>query len=284
MSFKYNKITIAGMGFMGGSLGIEIHKRKLARVIKGYSGDIDRLKIAQHKGAITDYTTDIEDAVKYSDIVFICQNVLSIPAKYKQMYKYIESKTAVTDIGSVKGYIVDSIRNTDRHRLFVGSHPMVGSEKRGIENIRQHLYEGGVCIITPDKYTDPKKAAVIKDFWTTIGMETIELAPNVHDSYVAGISHLPHLLAFALTNSQKNIIKNYKNVIGPGFKDTTRIAASGEEIWSEIFMANSKELIKKTDEYLKEVRRFRSAVDKKQKAKIVSMIKNSRVLREALNK
>ncbi len=284
MSFKYNKITIAGMGFMGGSLGLEIQKKKLARVVKGFSKDAERLNIACQKGAITDFTTNIEDAVKYSDIVVLCQNVTLIPEKYKEMYPYIEAKTAVTDVGSVKKYIVDNIRRTDKHRLFVGSHPMVGSEKRGVNNIKDNLYEGGVCIVTPDKYSDKKKTGIIKDFWRAMGMETIELSPAGHDGYVAGISHLPHLLAFALTNSQKDIITNLKKVIGKGFKDTTRIAASGEEIWSDIFITNNKELVKKTDAYIREVRKLRALVAGRKRLRLMKIIKSSRLLREALDK
>ncbi len=282
MKFKFDKVTILGMGLMGGSLGKTLLKDKIAKQVMGWGRNIKKLKKAILKNAATKVTTDIKEAVKDADIVLISLPVSLIPEYFKKINPYLKSDCLVTDIGSIKEKIVREIKKIDKKHLFIGSHPMVGSEKKGIDNIMDNLYKDGVCIITMDNNTDKNKLNFLKLFWKKIGMRLVILSPSDHDKYMAGISHFPHLLVYLLILLQKDNIAKRKIIIGKGFLDTTRIAASGEEIWTDIFMDNKENVLNEIKKYIKELNRFKLLLEKNEKIKIKKILKKAKLLREQL--
>jgi len=278
---KYSKVTIIGMGLMGGSLGRALLKKKLAKNVTGLGRNMSRLKVAKKKGAATHVTLDIEEGVKGADIVVISLPVMLIPSMFVQIQPFLDKKTIVTDMGSVKASIVETIKLFDRNRCFVGSHPMVGSEKTGIYNIKERLYEGGVCIVAGG---NKKKASKIAAFWKKAGMKVIPMAPSKHDKLISGVSHFPHLLSFMLINTQAGTINKNRSAIGPGFMDATRIAASGEDIWAEIMIANKKEVINNIKTAREELLKIKKMIAFNKMKGIKEYIRKARILRESLEK
>jgi prephenate dehydrogenase len=282
MAFKFKKVSIIGMGLMGGSLGALLLKKKIARGVTGVGRNMKRLKLAVKMKAATSVTTDLIEGVKDADLVIISVPVMLIPVMFMEMKDYLKKGAIVTDMGSVKGPVCDKIAKLDAKRCFVGSHPMVGSEKTGIKNMKEDMYKGGVCIVTPGAKTDKKKAAAVAALWKKIGMTVKIMAPQEHDSVIAGLSHMPHLLAFAMVNTQAKKLEKYPDAAGRGFKDTTRIGASGEEIWSEIFVMNKKEVLRGIDAMMDDLRLLRGMVEYNSMQELKGYIKKARKMREGL--
>lgn len=282
MKTMFDKVTIIGMGFMGGSLGISMLDKKIAKRVTGLGRNLKRLQIARKKGAATDVTVDFKAGITGADLVIIALPVMMVPQAFMDIKPYLKKNTIVTDMGSVKGPIVDKIAIIDAGRNFVGSHPMVGSEKSGIENIKKEIYEKGVCVVTPGNKTDKKKAAVICRFWRLLGMNVIKMQPLEHDKCTAAVSHFPHLAAFAMVVSHEKEILKVKEVIGPGFKDLTRIAASNEELWAEIILMNKAAILKNIDTYVKHLAFLSMLIEKSRIEELKEYIKKSRILRESI--
>ncbi|MFP4466288.1 MAG: prephenate dehydrogenase [Candidatus Goldiibacteriota bacterium] len=281
--FLFNNVVIIGMGFMGGSLGKTLLEKKIARTVTGAGRDMKKLKAALKMKAATDVTDDLDNAgISGADAVIISVPVKQIPVMFKRIKKNLGKNTVVTDMGSVKGYIAEHIRKYDTERCFVGSHPMVGSEKSGVRNSQAGLFENGVCVVTPEKRSSPVKVKKIIDMWKAAGMITVKMPLNAHDSRASGISHLPHFLSFVLVRQAAGVIKDSRKMIGPGFRDATRIAASDENVWSEIFETNKKELLKDIYSFEKECLKLRGAVEKDDFKAVKEYIRKARILREKI--
>ena len=282
MAFKFKKVAIVGAGLMGGSLGRLLLKKKLAGEVVAVGRSLKRLNEAKKLKAATSVTTDIEAGVKDADLVVICVPVALIPVMFMKMQHALGKNTIVTDMGSVKAGVVARISVIDKNRNFVGSHPMVGSEKTGIKNIREEMFAKGACIVTPEKNTDKRKTAKVIAFWKKLGMKVMQMGTEEHDKAVSGLSHLPHLLSFLLVNSQAGNIKKHPAAVGSGFKDMTRIAASGEEIWSEIFVMNKKELLRDIDAFINALDSVRGVIEFNKMDEIKDLIKKARLTREKI--
>lgn len=279
---NFNKVAIIGMGFMGGSLGFDLNKLKICGIVMGIGRNEARLKKAKVKKACAGYTRSFEEGVKGADLVVISLPVLLIPQVFAKIRPYLEKNAVVTDMGSTKSDIVGKIDEVDAAGNFVGSHPMVGSEKTGIINIKPGLYRGGTCVVTPSRRTNKAAVKKITAFWRVLGMKVLVMSPEEHDACAARISHFPHLAAFMMTNMAKGVIDGKKDMIGPGFKDATRIAASGEEIWSEIFLSNKKELLKDIDEAIGHLEAASQMIYTNNVKELKDYIKRARALREKI--
>lgn len=255
----FKNVSIIGMGLMGGSLGFSLVSGKLCSRVTGIGRNINRLKKALAKKACHKITVSYEEGVKDADLVVISLPVFMIPAAFAAIRPYLKKGAIVTDMGSVKEMICGKIAQIDRAGCFTGSHPMAGSEKSGIENIIPGLYKGAVCIVTPGR--NKKAAEKITRFWKALGMNVVSMKPAEHDEKTALISHAPHLLAFASVLASRKVIEKSQLVIGPGFKDHTRIAASDAGIWAEIFTANKRELLSALDAVVKQAQDIASMVE-----------------------
>jgi len=289
MNSRFGKVAIVGMGLMGGSLGRALLKGKTAKEVMGIGRNPKKLALALEAGAATGVTTDYKEGFLNADLIVFGVPVRDIPELFRRNYGLMGSCRAVTDMGSVKETIVSEIEKIENGagrdmNLFVGSHPMVGSEKTGIANSSPGLYYGGTCIVTPTARTDKKRAAYVRDFWESAGMKVVSMTPEAHDEKISGISHLPHLLAFMLSNMQEQTIRKNSVIIGNGFKDTTRIGASNEKIWSGIFLENKKAVIGDIDRTTAELKKIRKIIGASDEKKLQKYIRNARKLRESLNK
>ncbi len=242
---RFENIGIAGLGLIGGSLALDIKKRGIARRVTGFSRRLSTLKKAKERGIIDEYFTDFEDGVKGLDFLVITTPVNAVKDYFLKVRKS-KPELLVTDAASVKVKIVGEARGIlGKNANFVGSHPMAGSEKSGIDAVREGLFENRFVIITPSGYTKKENVSAVKDFWEAAGSIPVFLSPSRHDKILALTSHMPHLIVFTLISllgkvKDKDLLLK---CIGTGFLDTTRIGKSSPELWAEIFTANRKNMI-----------------------------------------
>lgn len=279
---KIKTVAIIGMGFMGGSLGAILLRKKICSNVWGIGRNLKKLKIALKKKASTYVTTDLKKGLEDADMVIISLPVNLIPAAFIKIKPYLSKNTIVTDMGSVKGIVIEKIGKVDYGRNFIGSHPMVGSEKAGIKNIIPEIFQNGTCIITPDKNSDRKKLAMVEKFWKSIGMKVVRMDAKLHDRLISRVSHFPHIVSFILTNMATQIIRKKKEIIGRGFKDITRIAASDEEMWTDIFIANKNEVLKDIDIAIEELDALSQMIYLNKEKELKNYILNAKNLRKKI--
>jgi prephenate dehydrogenase len=233
----FRRLSIIGVGLLGGSIGLSLRSKLKSCKIMGYGHNQATLDRAMALGAIDEATTDLNKAVEGADLVILCTPVGVLPAVLKKIAPILTSGTVVTDVGSTKRTVctlADELMHGRVH--FVGSHPMAGSEKRGIDAARSDLYGGALCIVTPTAKTDPASVEVIESFWRELGMRITRLTPEEHDRLLASVSHLPHALAASLVMMQAD---ESLLLAGKGFLDSTRIAAGDAGLWRDIFLDNA---------------------------------------------
>jgi prephenate dehydrogenase len=229
-----------GVGLLGGSIGLAAKSSISGCKIIGYGHRTSTLDAALARKAIDQAFTRPEDAVRDCDLVILCTPVGMFGQLLDQIAPALMPEALVTDVGSTKRSVVQW---TEQHLpnpgRFVGSHPIAGSEKRGIQFARPDLFANALCLTTPTALTNPQAVEAVESFWRLLGMRLMRLTPEEHDSLLAEVSHLPHALAAVLATipSDKAL-----SLCGKGFLDATRIAAGDPGLWRDIFMDNRDNL------------------------------------------
>ncbi len=237
---QFGKITIIGLGLIGGSLAWALKKSGEVGQIIGVDSDPLSVEVALQKGIIDKGFSSIDDSIYDSDVVVISTYINSI-IEVALSLKVADS-TIVTDTGSVKGSIVKEIEsNCDFN--FIGSHPIAGTEKSGVQNLKQGLFTNKITIITPTKKTSGEAVQKVTKLWQLANSRVIQMKPSEHDEIFAHVSHLPHVVAFSLVNSLLQKDKSLFDYGGGGLKDFSRIAESSPEMWVDIFMSNRDQVI-----------------------------------------
>ena len=241
----FDTVTIIGVGLLGGSYGLALKERGLARRIIGVPRRAETIPQAVELGAIDEGTLDPLTAVSGADLVLLVTPVLKIREILKTVAPALPEDCIVSDAGSSKGAITD-VAESLALRRFVGGHPMAGSEKKGVEHARADLFVGATYFLTPTSDTDESALAALDNLARSLGAAPVVLAPETHDRIVAVTSHLPHLLAASLVRlmlaeDQREPLT--RKGMATGLRDFTRIAAGDAEVWGEIFLSNRKELL-----------------------------------------
>jgi prephenate dehydrogenase len=230
------QVTILGVGLLGGSIGLALKSAVSGCVVVGYGHRATTLDKAKEVGAIDRGTTDPAEAVAGSELIVLCTPVLTFPKLLSEMGQGLTAGAVVTDVGSTKRSIVEAAeRLLPAGVRFLGSHPMAGSEKRGVEFARTDLFQGALCILTPTLNTHSDVVQSLKTFWKTLGMRTTCMSPDEHDRLLADVSHLPHVAAAALVAMQE---EGGLDLCGKGFLDTTRVAGGDGALWRDILLDN----------------------------------------------
>ena len=238
------RLTIVGVGLLGGSVAKAVRARGAAREVIGVARDAGRVRAAVEDGALDRVTEDLADGVRGADLVVLAAPVRTIEGLLERMWSALAGDTIVTDVGSSKAAIVAKAEALAARtpRAFVGSHPMAGSEKSGYAVARADLFEGALVVVTPTDASEPRAVKAVTGFWELLGARVMTLEPEAHDAAVAAISHLPHLVACALVDAVARELPHALPVAARGFRDTTRIAAGDPTMWQEIFLANAAPL------------------------------------------
>jgi prephenate dehydrogenase len=243
----FEQLGLIGCGLMGGSFALALKSKKLVRRVVGYSKSPSTTERARQLGVIDVEAPSALLAVSGADLVLLAVPVAATESTFKAIRHLIAPGALVMDVGSTKVDVVDAARRVLRDQLgcFVPAHPITGKEVSGVEHSDARLYSGRQVILTPIErtYTSHLERAV--QVWTALGCHVRQMSPQAHDAAYATVSHLPHLLAFAMMNSIKaqSQGQDYLSLAGPGFRDFTRIAASDPTMWRDILMANRSELL-----------------------------------------
>jgi prephenate dehydrogenase len=237
---QLHRLSIIGVGLLGGSIGMAVKSAITGCEIVGYGHRQDTLKRAVEVGAIDHGTGDFKAAVEGADLVILCTPVGLLGDMLRGISGFLPPGAIVTDVGSTKASVVAAAVEILRDaNPFVGSHPMAGSEKRGVEFARADLYRNALCIVTPSDRTPASALEEVEGFWRLLGMHTCRMSPDDHDRALAEVSHLPHALAAALVTMQS---PEAMELAGKGFLDTTRIAGGDGGLWRDIFLDNAPNL------------------------------------------
>ncbi len=239
------RLAIVGVGLLGGSVARAARAQRLAREIVGVGRARTRLEPAVRDGTLDRATTVLEEGVRDADFVVLAAPVAAIERALTALWPVAAPEAVVTDVGSTKAAIVRRAQElaTSRPLAFVGSHPMAGSEKAGYAVARADLFEGATVILTPTEASEPRAIKAVTALWEALGAaRVLSFDAETHDRMVAAVSHLPHLVAYALVDAVARQDPAAFAVAARGFRDTTRIAASDPDVWAEIFESNREAL------------------------------------------
>ncbi len=283
---QFQKITIVGVGLLGGSLGLAIKRRRLAREAAGFVRRAASVKDCEQAGAVDYATTDLLAAVSGAELVILCTPLAQMRPLVKQLLPALKRGAVVTDVGSVKSSVVKELEplvaKAGAH--FVGSHPMAGAEKVGVAAARADLFERAACVLTPTHRTNQAALRRIEGFWKSIGGRVVKLSPETHDALVSRTSHLPHIIASVLASVvlDPRRPKQQSLLCANGFRDTTRIASGSPEMWRDIMLANREPLRVTLDEFVRELQSVQALLRKKKKnaGKILKLFETAKARRD----
>jgi prephenate dehydrogenase len=243
----FEQLGLIGCGLMGGSFALALKRAGLVKRVVGYSKSPSTTERARQMGVIDIEAPSALLAVSGADIVLIAVPVAATEATFKAIKHLVTPNMLIMDVGSTKRDVIDAARRALREHvgLFVPAHPIAGKELSGVEHADADLYAGRQVILTPIERTQTIQLQKAVDLWTALGCRVLKMSPEQHDSAFAAVSHLPHLIAFALMNSISGQPqgKDYLSLAGPGFRDFTRIAASDPKVWRDIMVSNREELL-----------------------------------------
>ena len=243
----FEQLGLIGCGLMGGSFALALKRAGLVKRIVGYSNSPFTTERARQMGVIDVEAPSALLAVSGADIVLLAVPVSATEATFKAIRHLLTPNTLVMDVGSTKRDVVDAARRVLRDQVgcFVPAHPITGKEVSGVEHADANLYNGKQVILTPIECTFTAQLSKATSLWTALGCHVVQMSPQAHDAAYAAVSHLPHLIAFALMNSisGQSHGADYLSLAGPGFRDFTRIAASDPKVWRDILLANREELL-----------------------------------------
>jgi len=277
----FHKVTILGVGLIGASLALALKKYDLANTVVGYGRTRGNLIRAQEKAIIDAFELDSAKACVNADLVVFATPVGVFLDIAKQISPVLKRNVIVTDVGSVKGDLVrDMERLLSPRGLFVGGHPIAGSDRSGIDTASAKLFKGSQCIITPTHNTDKNALEGIIAMWREIGCLVTLMEPEEHDRIYAAVSHLPHLLAYELMNAVADINSSYLTFAGQGFKDTTRIASSHPELWRDICIQNRENLLAYIAVYKRNLDKVTDYLRDKDHEALLRDFERARTLRE----
>ena len=243
----FEQLGLIGCGLMGGSFALALKRAGLVKRVVGYSKSPSTTERARQMGVIDVEAPSALLAVSGADIVLLAVPVSATEATFKAIRHLVNPNTLIMDVGSTKRDVVDAARRVLRDNVgcFVPAHPITGKEVSGVEHADADLYTGKQVILTPIERTFTVQLQKAVDVWAALGCNVVKMSPQAHDAAYAAVSHLPHLIAFALINSisGQDHGKDYLSLAGPGFRDFSRIAASDPKMWRDILIANREELL-----------------------------------------
>ena len=252
-------VTIIGVGLVGGSIGLALKARNRRVRVAGVGRRRESLQEALKVGAIDTAHLDATQAVPRSDLVILATPVGAFETHLRAIAGVLAKGAVVTDVGSTKAQVVRTAeRILGRGGPFVGSHPMAGSERRGVAFARADLLAGATCIVTPTPGTPRRLLRRVENLWRDLGMRTLRMSPAAHDRALARVSHLPHVLSGLLVNLPRD---SDLGVAATGFRDMARLAAGDPEMWRDVIMTNRRAILDALDEFDESLMHLRDLIE-----------------------
>ena len=240
----FRKTAILGVGLLGASFSLALKKTGICSEVTGFGRSRENLERAKNRGILDAVASDPASACSDADLVILAAPAGSFVELIKQARPSFKQGAVITDVGSVKGDLVRELELLMPPGVhFIGSHPIAGSDRSGIDAAHAGLFCDALCIVTPTERSDPSALKHVMDLWSGLGSKVMVMPPAQHDRVYAAVSHLPHLVAFAMVNTVSDIDRSFLSYCGQGFRDMTRIAASSPDIWTDISLLNRQNLI-----------------------------------------
>jgi prephenate dehydrogenase len=277
------KITIIGLGLIGGSLAIDLRKKKFATELIGV--DVDEANAAEAlRLGLVDSIKPLAEGVGSADMVILAIPVDKTLEVLPRVLDLIPHHASVTDMGSTKREVVLSVKDHRNRKNFVPAHPMSGTENSGPQAALENLFRGKICIVCDQEQTGPQHLALVEKMLHLIGMQIAYMTSDEQDHTTAFVSHLPHAAAFALANAV--LAKQDRNIIfdlaSGGFQSTVRLAKSSPDMWVPIFQQNNDYVAEALDDYIKHLADFRDSLRSRDKNELQKLIGNANKIRGVL--
>jgi prephenate dehydrogenase len=283
MEDGFKTVSIIGVGLIGGSFALALKNKGLADKIIGYGKNEERLKRAKNLAIINQFTTSLKDAA-LADLIVLATPLGVFEKIVSDLAEFLKKGTVVIDVGSVKEWVVERIEKILPSGVhFVGTHPIAGSDKTGFEYARADLFEGAKVIITPTERTDKSALEKISILWKKVGADVEFMSAKEHDRVYALMSHLPHLISFCMVNAVMEIDKKLINYAGSGFKSFTRIAKSSPELWGDIFILNSDNILECLSFFCDQVEEIKKLIKERNLDELKKCIEKAKNLRERIS-
>ncbi len=280
-----NRLTIIGVGLIGGSLARALKATGACAEVVGYGRSAEALHKAVELGVIDRAETDIAAAVKGADVIVLGVPVGTMESILGQLKPYLEPQTIITDVGSTKGSVVEAAKRVfgELPPRFVPGHPIAGTEKSGVEASFAELYQKRRVILTPAADTDREALETVRRMWQQAGAEVIDMSVQHHDEVLAATSHLPHMLAFTLVDTLARL-EDHDDIFrfaAGGFRDFTRIASSNPQMWHDICLNNRDALLKMVQRFTSELNTLARAIEEGDSETILATFERAKSARDA---
>lgn len=275
------KISILGLGLLGASVALSVRRAMAGVKIVGFSHRQSTRQKALQQGIVDEVFDTASQAVADADLVILATPILTFKDYLAQINPVLKSGAIITDVGSTKQFVHQWARKYLKNPrvFFVGSHPIAGSEKQGLDYARDDLFIGARCILTYDATSSKTALRKVKRFWQQIGCSVQMMRPAEHDRILGMVSHLPHISAASLVNT--NPLKDLYNA-GKGFMDCSRVASGPENIWVDIFLTNRKAVLRGIDKFIAQLKLFQKAIAKKDAKRLEKLLAQARQKRQQL--
>lgn len=286
MSFKIDRLVIIGVGLIGGSFARALREAGVVGTIVGIDNNRSNLEQALELGVVDEIAPSAAEGVRDAQVVCISIPSCAIPAALQEIAAFLPSGCIVTDAGSVKAEIVrlcDGLM--PKGCFFVGGHPIAGTEHSGAAASFASLFKGKRCILTPTVSTDKSAQNTVSQLWRATGADVCVMEPEHHDRIFAEISHLPHVVAYALVHAVGTADVEGENVLSytaGGFRDFTRIASSDPVMWRDISLMNREALLASIDGFSASLAELRSRIFNKDQAGLTDFFTTAKQFRDGI--
>lgn len=277
---QWDTIAIVGVGLIGGSVGLALRQRGLAKNIVGVGRSQAGLRAARRVGAVTNTTIDLNRGVADAELILVCTPVGNVVETVNQAAQHCPERTLITDVGGVKRAVVGPLDDRlARGCRFLGGHPLIASEKTGVLNASADLFDGRVAILTPTKNTRAEDFDLLEEFWQSLGSVVVRMSPEEHDRALAMTSHLPHLAAATLAVA---LPERYFRLTGAGISDAARQAAGDPELWRQLLSLNRDNVLTALEQYGSKLAAVHAALRDGKQDELLRFLTQAKKNRDAL--
>jgi prephenate dehydrogenase len=278
------RVAIIGVGLIGGSFSLALKEKKLCGHVVGVGRSAANLQTALERGVIDSIEPDVSAAIRGADLVMVATPVAQFPGVMQALEKFLKPGAIATDAGSTKRDVVATARAHLGAKIaqFIPAHPIAGAEKSGAAAANAALFRGRRLVLTPLEENRKQDLESVAGLWTAMGARVSRMTPEEHDQVFAAVSHLPHLLAYALVDDvskRPNSAQLFGYAAG-GFRDFTRIASSHPEMWRDICVANRDQLLRELSSYSGELEKIRKFLEANDAASLEKLFTEARAARE----
>lgn len=277
-----HNISVVGLGLLGGSIALAVQQRLPGARVVGYSHRATTRVKARGLGVATEIADDLRSGVREADLVILATPIFTFDRYFAELTSCVPDGCLITDVGSTKLLPHQWAESRlDERACYVGSHPVAGSEQRGVEFARDDLFDRTRCILTRTETTDGDAVKSLERFWSGLGCFVEVMSPAEHDRVFANISHLPHVMAAGLVNASEHADMKFA---GKGFLDSTRIASGPSTVWTDVLLGNGPNIAAGLDRVIAELSKLRTAIKKGEKDSVKELLETARKKRAALIK